>query len=41
VTEGTLGLVDRRELTGVLAHELSHVKSRDVLVATIGPGSPA
>lgn len=38
VTEGLLHLVDRRELTGVLAHEISHVRNRDVLVATIAAG---
>ena len=38
VTEGLLQIVDRRELTGVLAHELSHVRNRDVLVATIAAG---
>jgi heat shock protein HtpX len=27
--------MDERELTGVLAHELSHVKNRDTLVGTI------
>jgi len=35
VTEGLLRLVDARELRGVLAHELAHVKHRDTLVATI------
>lgn len=34
-TEGLLGLVDDRELRGVLAHELAHVRDRDVLVMTI------
>lgn len=38
VTEGLLRVVDRRELTGVLAHEISHVRNRDVLVATIAAG---
>lgn len=35
VTTGILRSMDERQLTGVLAHELSHVKNRDTLVGTI------
>jgi heat shock protein HtpX len=35
VTEGLLQHLPREQVRGVLAHELSHVKNRDVLVVTI------
>ncbi|MEZ4526727.1 MAG: M48 family metalloprotease [Desulfobacterales bacterium] len=35
VTEGILRLMDRSEITGVLAHELAHVKNRDILIGSI------
>ncbi len=35
VTEGLLEKLDRSELEGVLAHELSHIGNRDMLVSTI------
>jgi heat shock protein HtpX len=34
-TEGILTMLNDRELRGVLAHELAHVRDRDVLVMTI------
>jgi heat shock protein HtpX len=35
VTTGLLNTVDREELSGVLAHELGHIKNRDTLLMTI------
>ncbi len=35
VTEGIMRLLSERELRGVLAHEIAHIKNRDILVATI------
>jgi len=34
-TEGIIKLLDDNELAGVMAHELTHVKNRDILTSTI------
>lgn len=35
VTQGILNILSLQELEGVLAHELAHVKNRDILIGTI------
>ena len=35
VTTGLLGVLDKSELEGVIAHELSHIGNRDILVNTV------
>ena len=35
VTEGILRIMNKEELEGVIAHELSHVRNRDILIGSI------
>jgi heat shock protein HtpX len=35
VTSGLLGMMNKNELSGVLAHELSHIGNRDILLSTV------
>jgi heat shock protein HtpX len=35
VTRGLLNIMDRDEVAGVLAHEMAHVKNRDILIGSI------
>jgi len=34
-TQGIIDLLDRDELEGVMAHEMGHVKNRDILISTV------
>ena len=36
VTSGLLATLDRRELTGVVAHEVAHIRNRDSRVILVG-----
>lgn len=38
VTEGMLKMLPRDELAGVIAHELAHIKNRDLLTSTVAAG---
>lgn len=35
VTQGLLNIMDQNELEGVLAHEISHIKHRDILISQL------
>jgi heat shock protein HtpX len=35
VTQGLLSILDEEEIEGVIAHELSHVRNRDILIGTV------
>jgi heat shock protein HtpX len=41
VTEGLLRSLPKDELAGVIAHELAHIKNRDMLISTVAAGIAA
>lgn len=41
VTEGIVRILDARELRGVIAHEIAHIKNRDVLVSSMAAAAAA
>lgn len=41
VTQGIMHMLSARELKGVIAHEIAHIKNRDILVATVAAGIAA
>lgn len=41
ITEGLIQLLDRCELRGVIAHELAHIKNRDILVSSVAAAAAA
>jgi heat shock protein HtpX len=41
VTTGILKYVPQEELEGVIAHELAHIKNRDMLISTVAAGTAA
>lgn len=41
VTTGLLRALSRREVRGVLAHEIAHIRNRDVTIATVAAGLAA
>jgi heat shock protein HtpX len=41
VTSGLLRVLPRREVRGVIAHEIAHIRNRDVTIATVAAGLAA